>query len=127
MRYRFAHALYQNVLYAELVSKRRAQLHRKAGEKLLKHYGDQSSRIAAQLAVHFERSRDFERAVTYLIEAGDNAARVYANAEAERRYSHALGLVEKLPREEQSERRLMVRQKRGAVNSCVGPIRSGAR
>jgi serine/threonine protein kinase/tetratricopeptide (TPR) repeat protein len=120
IRYRFVHALYQNVLYAELVSKRRAQLHRQAGEQLLKHYGDQSSRIAAQLAVHFERSRDFERAVAYLLEAGDNAAGVYANAEAERHYSYALGLVEKLPREEQSEKRLTICQKRGAVNHALG-------
>jgi len=120
VRYRFAHALYQDALYAELVSKRRAQLHRQAGEQLLKHYGDQSSRIAAQLAVHFERSRDFKRAVAYLIEAGENATRVYANVEAEERYSHALGLVEKLPREEQSERRLTICQKRGAVNHALG-------
>jgi tetratricopeptide (TPR) repeat protein len=120
VRYRFAHALYQNALYAELVSKRRAQLHRKTGERLLKHYGDQSSRIAAQLAVHFERGREFERALAYLLEAGDNAARVYANAEAAGHYSRALTLVEKLPREEQSERRLTICQKRGAVYHASG-------
>ena len=122
MRYRFVHALYQNELYAGLVHKRREQLHRKAGEQLLKHYGDQSSRIAAQLALHFERSRDFERAIAYLIEAGSNAAQVYANAEAEEHYSRALGLVEKLPREEQSERRLTICQKRGAVNHALGRL-----
>ena len=33
-RYRFAHALYQNVLYGELVSKRRIALHRQVGELL---------------------------------------------------------------------------------------------
>ena len=122
MRYRFVHALYQNELYAGLVNKRRAQLHRMAGEQLLKHYGDQSSRIATQLAMHFERSRDFERAIAYLIEAGSNAARVYANAEAEKHYSRALGLVEKLPREEQFERRLTICQKRGAVNLALSRL-----
>jgi tetratricopeptide (TPR) repeat protein len=35
-RYRFVHALYQNMLYAELVSKRRILLHRQAGEQLVK-------------------------------------------------------------------------------------------
>ena len=39
MRYRFAHALYQNVLYGDLVSKRRILLHRQAGEQLVAHYG----------------------------------------------------------------------------------------
>ena len=58
-RYRFCHALYQNVLYSELVSKRRIALHRQVGERLAEHYRGQSTRIAAQLAVHFERGRDF--------------------------------------------------------------------
>src|SRR5438552_9039274 len=38
MRYRFAHALYQNVLHSDLVTKRRIQLHRRAGELLVQHY-----------------------------------------------------------------------------------------
>ena len=78
IRYRFAHALYQNLLYGDLVSKRRMVLHRQVGEQLLQHYGEQASRIAAQLAVHFEHGRDFPRAIEYLIRAGDNATRVYA-------------------------------------------------
>lgn len=54
-RYRFTHALYQNVLYDDLVGKRRVLLHRQAGEQLQKHYGGQAPRIATQLALHFER------------------------------------------------------------------------
>src|SRR5262249_20658934 len=83
MRYRFAHSLYRNVLYGDLVNKRRVLLHRQAGEVLLEHYGAHALRIATQLAMHFERGRDFSRAVTYLIQAGDNATKIYANAEAE--------------------------------------------
>jgi tetratricopeptide (TPR) repeat protein len=118
-RYRFTHVLYQNLLYEDLVSKRRAALHRQAGERLAKHYKDQSPRIATQLALHFERGRDFHRAIEYLIHAGDNAVRLYATAEAERHYSHALNLVEKLPRAEQSEWLLTIYQKRGAVNHVL--------
>jgi tetratricopeptide (TPR) repeat protein/predicted Ser/Thr protein kinase len=114
--YRFCHALYQNVLYGELVSKRRIALHRQVGERLAEHYRGQTTRIAAQLAVHFERGRDFARAVTCLLEAGDNATHVYANSEAEAHYSHALKLVEKLPQADQLERYLILFQKRGAVN-----------
>ncbi len=118
-RYRFAHALYQNVLYGDLVGKRRILLHRQAGEQLLKHYGSQSPRIAVQLALHFERGRDFGRAIEYFIHAGDNATKLYANIEAEEHYSHALGLVEKLPPEEQSVRYATVYQKRGEVNFAL--------
>jgi tetratricopeptide (TPR) repeat protein/predicted Ser/Thr protein kinase len=118
-RYRFRHALYQNVFYGELVSKRRIALHRQAGERLAAHYQGQSSRIAAQLAVHFERGRDFPRAVSCLIEAGDNATHVYANSGAEAYYSRALSLVEKLSPADQLQRCLVLFQKRGAINFAL--------
>lgn len=118
-RYRFAHALYQNVLYGDLVSKRRMLLHRQAGQQLLQHYGKQAPRIAAQLAMHFELGRDFERAIGYLIQAGDNAAQIYANDEAEKHYSRALDLVEKLSAEEQTKQKLVIYQKRGGVNLAL--------
>jgi tetratricopeptide (TPR) repeat protein/predicted Ser/Thr protein kinase len=118
-RYRFAHALYQNVLYGDLVSKRRILLHRQAGEQLVRHYGKQAPRIAAQLAMHFERGRDFDRAVEYFLQAGDNAAQLYANDEAEKHYSRALFLVDKLPAEEQTARRFTIYQKRGGVNLAL--------
>ncbi len=116
MRYRFAHALYQNVLYGDLISKRRMLLHRQIAEQLVQDYGKQAPRIASQLAMHFERGRSFDRAVDYLIQAGDNATKLYANDEAEQHYSHTLNLVEKLPSEEQAEKYLLVYQKRAAAN-----------
>jgi serine/threonine protein kinase/tetratricopeptide (TPR) repeat protein len=119
VRYRFAHALYQNVLYGDLVSKRRRLLHRKAGEQLLEHYGEEAPRIATQLAMHFERGRDFARTIQYLIQAGDNAIKLYANAEAERHYSHALDLVEKLATEERSAKYLTLYSKRGRANLAL--------
>ena len=89
-RYRFAHALYQNFLYDGLVTKRKIMLHRQAGEQLPRHYGKRAPQIATQLALHFERGRDFSRAVEFLIHAGDNATTLYANAEAADHYTRAL-------------------------------------
>ncbi len=122
MRYGFAHILYQNVLYGDLVSKRRILLHRQAGEQLLAHYGEQSSRIAAQLALHFERGRDFTRAVQHLRQAGENAAAIFANGEAEQHYSRALSLVERLPLTEQPDASLTLYQKRGTVNLALSRL-----
>src|SRR5439155_12005636 len=70
-------------------------------------------------AMHFELGRDFERAIGYLIQAGDNAAQIYANDEAEKHYSRALDLIEKLSAEEQTKQRLVVYQKRGGVNLAL--------
>src|SRR5215831_13243966 len=118
-RYRFAHALYQNFLYSDLVAKRRVMLHRQAGEQLLKHYGKRAHQLATQLALHFERGRDFERAIEYLMQAADNAIKLYANAEAAEHYTHALDLVEKLPEEKQIDHLITLYQKRGAVNFAL--------
>jgi tRNA A-37 threonylcarbamoyl transferase component Bud32/tetratricopeptide (TPR) repeat protein len=119
IRYRFVHSLYQNVLYGDLASTRRVLLHRQAAEHLVEHYGDQAPRIAPQLAMHFERGRDFPHAIEYLIHAGDNAMKVYANAEAEQHYSHALGLIEKVPGANQTEKSVFLYQKRGTVNHVL--------
>lgn len=118
-RYRFAHALYQNYLYDGLVSKRRILLHQQAGEHLAKHYGKRSLEIATQLAIHFERGRDFAGAVEYLNHAGENATKLYANDEAEKHYTNALRLAEKLPEADQPEKLLTLYQKRGTANLAL--------
>lgn len=114
-RYAFAHALYQNVFYDELVSKRRALLHGRAGEELLRHYGDRAPRIAVQLAMHFERGRSWARAIEFLLLAGANARSMYANMQAEEHYTHALILAAKLPPETRAETELRIYEKRAAV------------
>jgi len=118
-RYRFAHALYQNFLYGNLVNKRRVMLHKQAGEQLEKHYGKRAPHLATQLALHFERGRDFPRAVEYLIHAGDNATKFYGNGEAADHYTHALELVEKLPDELKQQMFARLYMKRGAVNFAL--------
>jgi serine/threonine protein kinase/tetratricopeptide (TPR) repeat protein len=118
-RYRFAHALYQNFLYSDLVAKRRVMLHRQAGEQLLKHYGKRAPHVATQLALHFERGREFARAIEYLMQAAENAIKLYANAEAAEHYTRALDLVNKLPEEQQIEKLITLYQKRGAVNFAL--------
>ncbi|HVG29359.1 MAG TPA: protein kinase [Pyrinomonadaceae bacterium] len=119
-RYRFAHALYRNVLYGDLVGKRRRLLHYQVGERLERHYGPQSARIAAQLASHFERGHDHRRAGEYFSRAGDNAAGLYANAEAAENYGRAIELAKKLPPEEGTEPLISLFRKRGRALMALG-------
>jgi tetratricopeptide (TPR) repeat protein len=114
-RYAFAHALYQNVFYDELVPKRRELLHGRAGEQLLRHYGDRAPRIAVPLAMHFERGRNWARAIEFLILAGANARSVNANLQAEEHYAHALTLAAKLPPETRAETEFRIYKERAAV------------
>jgi DNA-binding winged helix-turn-helix (wHTH) protein/tetratricopeptide (TPR) repeat protein len=96
-RYSFVHALYQQVLYERLTAKRRVQLHRKIGEREEKGYRERAGEIAAELAMHFEKGRDDERAVRYLRQAGENAARRYAYQEASAYLTKGLELLHLLP------------------------------
>lgn len=119
-RYRFAHALYQNVLYQDLVGERRRQLHRETGRVLEKHYGESAPQIAAQLAMHFERARDFSRSIHYLIQVGHNSAKVHAPAEAVEHYSNAIKLAGKLEPGERAQSSLPIYVKRGTANMTCG-------
>jgi tetratricopeptide (TPR) repeat protein len=115
VRYAFAHALYQNVSYEDVASRRRTLLHCRAGEELLLHYGDSAPRISVQLAMHFERGRNWSSAIEFLVIAGDNATSVHANTQAEEHYTRALGLAAKLPPDCRANTELRIYRKRAAV------------
>ena len=96
-RYRFLHALYQQVVYERISAARRVQLHRRIGARLETSYGERASEIAAELAVHFEHGRDYQHAVRYLEYAGKNAVRRSAHREAIIHLTKGLELLKTLP------------------------------
>ena len=96
-RYGFIHALYQNVLYERVSASRRTQLHRRIGERGEGVYGERAREIAAELAMHFERGRDYDRATKYLQQAADNAIRRFAYREAVGLARRGLELLGRLP------------------------------
>ncbi len=110
-RYRFLHALYQNVLYEQLAEMQRVRLHRRIGERKAAAYGDRTGEIAAELAMHFEAGRDHQRAVEYLTRAGENALQRSAHVEAISHLTKALAILTTLPdspQRQQQELRLQV-------------------
>src|SRR6185312_6965143 len=64
-RYGFLHALYQEVTYGRIPAGRCAALHQHIGERIETGYGERTKEVAAELAVHFEQARDYQRAVHY--------------------------------------------------------------
>jgi tetratricopeptide (TPR) repeat protein len=86
--YRFQHALYQQVLYAQIGTARREQYHRHIGLRLEAGQGARVQESAAQLAVHFECGGEVERAVRYLQQAADNATRRNAHGELSQEFFH---------------------------------------
>jgi predicted ATPase len=96
-RYQFRHVLYQEVAYHRLTAARRVQLHRRIGERAEAGYGCQVRERAAVLAMHFERGRDYQRAVRYLQYAGENALQRSAYQEALQHLTQGLALLATLP------------------------------
>ena len=74
-----------------------ARLHRQIGEREEQAYGERAREIAAELAVHFERGRDYQRAVQYLQQAGENAMQRCAHQEATAHFTKGLELLKTLP------------------------------
>ena len=95
--YRFMHALYQEVLYERVTASRRIRLHHRIGIREEKGYGERAGERAAELAVHFERGRDYPRAIQYLHQAGEASARRSAHQEAVAHLTKGLGLLKFLP------------------------------
>lgn len=96
-RYVFRHVLYQNVLYGRTAEARRVRLHRLIAERQERAYGVQAQAFAAELAMHFERGREYQRAVYYLHKAGANAISRSAHREAIRYLTKGLESLKFLP------------------------------
>ena len=96
-RYRFQHALYQQVLYDQIGTARRMQLHQRIGVRLEAGYGARAVEIAARLAIHFERGGATAQAVRYAQQAAENAARRNAYHEAITALRKGLALLPTLP------------------------------
>ncbi len=92
-RYHFSHHLFMAHLYQSLDPVARAYRHEAVGRALESLYGEQIEAIEAQLAAHFQEAGRLEKAVTYLTQAGEAAARVYAHPEAIAYYRRAVDLT----------------------------------
>jgi len=93
--YGFLHSLYQQVVYDRISPTARAALHREIALFLEGLYRDGRDDLSAELATHFERSGDVERAATYYEAAAATALGRGASYEAQ---SSALKALEQLAR-----------------------------
>ncbi|MGB3716592.1 MAG: ABC transporter substrate-binding protein, partial [Candidatus Promineifilaceae bacterium] len=106
-RFRFAHSLFQHYLYHDLSPGERLLLHGEIGAILEELYKGQIEVIAVQLAWHFTEAGEGDKAVDYLILAGDNARNLYAFQDATSHYEKALTILKQRGELEQASRILM--------------------
>jgi class 3 adenylate cyclase/predicted ATPase len=95
--YIFKHALTQEVAYNSLLIERRKLLHERAGLALESIFAGQLEDHLDELAHHYSRSDNLEKAVEYLERAGQQALQRSAYAHAISGLSAAIDLLQKLP------------------------------
>jgi tetratricopeptide (TPR) repeat protein len=90
-RWRFKHALIQDVIYQALLLRQRTELHRRVAEEVERTYGDDPAHLEV-LAEHYSQAKVPEKAARYAVLAGDLAAERVAFPEAQTHYETALQL-----------------------------------
>ena len=83
-QFAFAHALYQEQVYAALSGAERQLLHGEVGAALETLYGEQRDHIAVQLTHHYDLASKLQKAIRYGMLAADRAREAYAWDEAQR-------------------------------------------
>ncbi len=96
-RYAFKHALTQEVAYESLLGPPRRELHRRIGEAMERLFAERLAELHSVVADHFLLGEAWDKAVTYLIHAGDAAQSLFAHPEARHHYARALAAVANLP------------------------------
>ena len=94
LEYAFKHALTQETTYQGLLSRQRRMFHERAGQGIETLYQEQIEEHYEQLAYHYGRSENQEKAVEYQVKAGQKAARRYAHQEALDYFGKALELAQ---------------------------------
>jgi ABC-type oligopeptide transport system substrate-binding subunit/class 3 adenylate cyclase len=107
LEYIFKHHLTQEAAYDSLLKKERRLYHRQVAEALERLFPDRLEEQLGWLAHHWERAEEPEKAVGYLLRAGDQARSAYAHAEAIGFYERALALLKQQGDLERAARTLM--------------------
>ena len=97
LEYTFKHALTHEVAYGSLLQERRRAQHARIVEAIERLYPDRLAEHIEPLAYHAVRGEAWEKAVTYLRQAGVKAAGRSAFRQAAAAYEEALGVLPRLP------------------------------
>jgi len=97
IEYVFKHALTQEVAYDSVLSERRKLIHEKTGGALESIYAQQLEEHLPELAFHFSRSANAEKAFDYLFRAGAQARLNSAYGEAVDNLTQARELLKLMP------------------------------
>jgi ABC-type oligopeptide transport system substrate-binding subunit/class 3 adenylate cyclase len=105
--YIFKHALLRDVTYETVLLKLRRVYHRQVANWLEVAAGKRIGEYLGLIAGHYDLAGETEKAVEYLLRAGDQARLTYACQEASGYYRRALQLLDEQGKHDQAARTLM--------------------
>ncbi|MFN0192397.1 MAG: AAA family ATPase [Aestuariivirga sp.] len=112
--YIFKHALVQDAAYGTLLRSTRQQLHGRIAEVIETRFPERATREPEVLARHFAEAQQPDRALSYWIKAGKQAAERSGNLEAIRHLTRALETLKSLPDSGERDRQEL------AIQSAIG-------
>ena len=124
LAYMFKHALTHDVAYNSLLMQRRKELHRLIAMAIEELYAERLPESYEMLAYHYERGEVWEKALEYLVKAGQKAQQAYANQEALDHYSRALDMCERLGEAVEPATRMTIYAGKGAVHFLLSEFRA---
>jgi len=94
LEYAFKHALTQEATYQSILERKRREFHLQVAQGIERLYQERLEEYYEELANHYSKSDDVEKAVEYLLKAGNKAKVSYANEIAISHFQKVLELLE---------------------------------
>ena len=120
--YEFHHALYRQAIYGRLSDVARSRFHLAAAARLEALYGPRPLALTAELAAHFEKAHEYERAIQSLMLAAANAARRFAVRDSLDVLQHAMSLVPRVPSPRRTPLEIQILERIGDAHYALGAM-----
>ncbi|MFC1719154.1 hypothetical protein ACFL6S_36215, partial [Candidatus Poribacteria bacterium] len=105
LEYAFKHAFTQEATYQGILEQKRGEFHHQVAQGMERLYQERLEEYYEELAEHYSKSSDAEKAVEYLLKAARKTQLAFANNDAIQYLTKALGLWSSLPDTEENKRR----------------------
>ncbi|MFC1833766.1 adenylate/guanylate cyclase domain-containing protein [Thermodesulfobacteriota bacterium] len=122
LEYIFKHALTQEVAYESMLKQKRRELHGRIAQAIEELFPDRLDEHCEMLAHHYGRGGDAEKAVRYLLLAGEKSNRQDAVQNANDFFERAFETVEKADLSLDTETRVRLYFGWALANAAVGAI-----
>ena len=112
--FRFDHSKIKEVLYEQIPPELRMEYHSIVAGSIEEQHKDDPEEVIEDLAFHFNRCKDEEKALYYLMKAAERAKKEFSNEEAIRFYTKALDF------ESNKEKKAEILESVGAIQLLTG-------